>query len=597
LAYNTAIYHRKVEEQAPEVVARTLQSLIRENLVSEARQVYIDYARRRPDNPGIAMLYADVLINAGELAEAERVLEGELKKNTGYYPLLFRVARLDEERGQNLNAFDLYRQAEAQAETAEQKREVRAALARVKKNIHSEVFFRTNSYTIKLEGNPAPLNLQYNLGQLIKRKHLLDAILGNLDERAKSVLEIECDAGIISRNLAAHGFKVQGQAAEMSDLLLAMGFDYVEMVRSAEFPTPDYYCLDIDETTLDHLEKMDVIMVLPPRPAWYKKRGASRSAKLLKMLFNKTKRQLFFYIPPDPKKTGGQALERKILAALNGDRGISAAPVPCFADDQEGQLYRIDQKQAVSGGIAKNLPAGLMVQSSRSSIFEIALEYCRSLNGFGYGSGGWNHFTAVLEEMLNSPGFRYSGSVLERFYEYYQPANRKEQLFGAENASLAPLNRGWTILPWVKTKNRLVNPAESPVLRLGGNPHYGPNSKQFGEQECKKLMTSYTLIKKFGYLPEIYPDGYIQGYFLKDGPDYRFQVNEGQHRMAVLGLLGYKTVKAKFNPEFMPVVDLKNIAQWPQVKSGLYTKELAEKVFRYYFEEDGRRKAKDLGLF
>jgi hypothetical protein len=64
-----------------------------------------------------------------------------------------------------------------------------------------------------------------------------------------------------------------------------------------------------------------------------------------------------------------------------------------------------------------------------------------------------------------------------------------------------------------------------------------------------------------------------------------------------VGLLGFKTIKVRFNPDFLPVVDLKNIKTWPQVRRGLYSESAAEKVFRYYFEEDGRRKAKELGLF
>ena len=66
--------------------------------------------------------------------------------------------------------------------------------------------------------------------------------------------------------------------------------------------------------------------------------------------------------------------------------------------------------------------------------------------------------------------------------------------------------------------------------------------------------------------------------------------------MAATGLLGYEVIKARFNQEFLPVVDIAELESWPQVKSGLYEKKVAEKVFYYYFEENGPKKAKALGL-
>ncbi len=110
------------------------------------------------------------------------------------------------------------------------------------------------------------------------------------------------------------------------------------------------------------------------------------------------------------------------------------------------------------------------------------------------------------------------------------------------------------------------------------------------------LKNTGAMLFTHGYLPEIFPDGYIQGYLLKDGEDYRFIVTEGQHRMAAIGLLGEKTIKVRFDLNWLPIIDRAKLKKWPQVISGLYSDTVAEKVFRYYFEENGRRKAEQLGL-
>ncbi len=595
--YNTAIIPGSLEKQGPAVIAATLRNLVEENMTGEARQVFQSYSRTQTNDLELRILYVDILIKAGELGDAERLLETELTRQPDNFALLIRLGRIDEIRGRNLSALDLFRRAENRAKIAGDKREAQVAIERAREKIKSEVTFKPDSFTIILEGNGSPLNLQYNLNQLAARRQLLEALLEEIDPRAKTVLEIECDAGLITRNLAAHGFSMEGAAAEMTDIVLAMGFEYVEMMRKANCAAPDYYQFNYDLPAVKRMNKFDLILVLPCRFQWYRDHGASAAAELLRELTVKTKRQLYFYIPGIGKE--GQmevdTFGRLMLEMLEGGE-LPSKPELISGEIAGGALYRINQRQAGVGERDKTVPLGLSAVSSRSAILEVEVDHCRSLNGFSYSGDGWNHFTAVLQELLDNPDRTYDESILKKYYDRFQPQSRQEQLFGSESKVFPPLDRGWTLLPWVDTKNRRFNPVESPVLNSGGNPHYGPNSDDFGTQVCRRLLATYMLLSQYGYLPEIFPDGYIQGYLLKDGSDYRFYVNEGQHRMAAVGLLGFKTIKARFNPDFLPVVDLKKIKTWPQVRRGLYSEETAEKVFRYYFEEDGRRKAEALGL-
>jgi tetratricopeptide (TPR) repeat protein len=597
MSFNTAIIPGSLVNSEPAIVAEALRSLVQDNMTDQARQVFYRYRQAREDDRELALLYADILLKAGELAEAESLLERELQKNPDHFALLFRIGRLDEMRGAYINAHDLFRRAELLAVGVDEKREVQQALERVKDKIRSEVIFKPDTFLIKLEGNLNPLNLQYQMPQLIRRRELLEALLTEIDPRAKSILEIECDAGVVTRNLAVHGFKVEGTAAEMADLVLSMGFEYVEMLRKAGNLSPDYRCIDFDTVAAGRLDKYDIILVLPTRLNWYRERGAAGAAAVFKQLVARSKRQLFFYLPANSDhREETAAIAESLLAEFALCPGLFAEPVLCFENSAGDQLYRINQRQAGEGDRSKILPFGLAAVGSRSTVLEVEVDRCRSLNGFAFTGSGWNHFTALLEEILSKPNLAYEDSILKLFFDRFQPESRQAQLYGATAEKLPPLDRGFTLLPWVDTKNRRFNPVESPVLHTGGNPHYGPNSIEFGNHVCKRLLANYTLLKQYGYLPEIFPDGYIQGYLLKDGSDYRFYVNEGQHRMAAVGLLGLKTIKARFNPDFLPVVDLKNIKQWPQVRRGLYSEAVAAKVFHYYFEEDGRRKAQMLGL-
>jgi len=584
-----------VAVQASVNLKETLKKLIYAGRVKEADRLFISQIGDRSSSR-LIIDYARLLQEGGFLDHAEEILVQALKNEPENFALLMTLAGVDEKKGQNLNAFDLYQRAEFSAQTAKEKNRARAALAQVKRKIKGRVQTGTDSFTLTLKGNDRPLELEYSLQLLARRKVLLEALLAAICPRAKTVLEIECDAGIVTKNLTDHGFRVEGIDSNMNNIVLAMGFEYVEILRKAGLPSPDYYHFAIDEEAAEKIERKDVIMVLPFDPAWYLERGPEKAAATLETLAGRARRQLFFFIPKGGEEDQNRALEKGLLAALETRGNLPEAPRCLYREKGGGALYVVNQKQAGRADKKKVLPEGSAFASTRSSIFEVPVEKCRSLNGFCYTESGWDHFTACLKEKIENPDLKYEESILNKFYENFRPRNRWEHLFGTGSDPVKPLDQGWTLLPWMETKNRIPNPVKSPVTRNDGNHHYGPNSERFIKLELKKLFDNFNLMSRYGYCPEIFPDGYVLGYFLKDGDDYLFLVTEGQHRMAAIGVLGKEQIKAKLSPDFLPLVDIKKVKQWPQVKSGLYTRELAEKVFYYYFEEDGRRKAKEVGL-
>ncbi len=583
---------RKQEE-----LKKVIEALKQGSSRTEARQLLDSTISSNRHNPELLAGIADLLLKAGEVGEAESLLEWGLKENPDSYHLLVNLGCLDEKRGQVISAYDLIQRAEFLAETGKQKKNVHYLLARVKSKIKSGYEYKEQAYRFRLKGNGKPITLDYDLNQLARRKVLFDVILSKIDPGAKTVYEIECDVGIIAKNLTDHGFKVEATSSEMSDIVLSMGFEYGEMLRKLGRPSPLYNQLDINLDTAASTIKKDVIMVMPALSRWYTDRDAGELIVLLKQLIARAKKQFFFYFPPQIATGSDKGLGDHILYALQGSGIKNTDPRLCSDNEGVGKLYCIELTHAEGkGNLSRVLPKGLKAAGSRSDIFEVEVEKCRSLNGFGFNANGWNHFNALLEQLSENQDLEYDKCILKTFYERFQPTNRQEHFFGLNSVDMPPLNKGWTIFPWMESTNRVLNPVKSPVSRPGGNHHYGPNSDDFGKREQRKLLQTKLLVERFGYLPEIFPDGYVLGYFLKDKDDYRFMVCEGQHRMAAVGALGCEEIKAKFAPDNIPVVDIAKIKQWPQVKQELYSLAVAEKVFYYFFEEDGRRKAKQLGL-
>lgn len=156
------------------------------------------------------------------------------------------------------------------------------------------------------------------------------------------------------------------------------------------------------------------------------------------------------------------------------------------------------------------------------------------------------------------------------------------------NAKVPALRQGWIGYPWMWDKEKpLILKNIHNQTRPGGNHFFGPNTDEFGEQEFQRLIKLYDAFKKQDYIPEAFADGYIGGYILIKGDDYRFVVTEGQHRIACLAALGYERIRCKFDqrPGYPRTVNYFNIKKWGQVENKVYSRNLAGKVLNRFFEE------------
>src|SRR5262249_41419539 len=62
-----------------------------------------------------------------------------------------------------------------------------------------------------------------------------------------------------------------------------------------------------------------------------------------------------------------------------------------------------------------------------------------------------------------------------------------------------------------------------------GDQNFGPVTMEKLNREVDRVITCCESLEARGYQPEAFPDGYIRGYFLQDGPDFCFLIAAGSH--------------------------------------------------------------------
>jgi hypothetical protein len=235
-------------------------------------------------------------------------------------------------------------------------------------------------------------------------------------------------------------------------------------------------------------------------------------------------------------------------------------------------------------------------------VFEVPLSKCHFSCHFSYGPDGWNPFVETLMEYGAHRHTQYEGSILNRYYERFQPKTTMELYLGplqgetrwAGSWHRFPLGTYSPILPWQPRVYRASG--EMGLDASHGSQAYGPVSPAKGRLEFSRLASTYDSIERHGYRPSGAPDAEIMGYFLRRRGDYRFVIRAGFHRMAVLAALKHDPVRVKFYPHYPRVIDLADLENWPQVKAGTMDARGAEAIFLTFFGDGGKSKARDLGL-
>lgn len=236
--------------------------------------------------------------------------------------------------------------------------------------------------------------------------------------------------------------------------------------------------------------------------------------------------------------------------------------------------------------------------------FFCPVEHCVIFNGLSMAVGGWHPFVQTVREHLITGQDGYAGSILERYYQGWQPSNALEALIGA-TAGPAELTRYPAHLmhaPWLRDGPEERLRSMERIMREEGREHggvrlkaseghgfQGPVSARKGELEYQRLRRVLKSIQSQGYDRQ-YGDVHVQ--VLRRGNDHRFRIVHGHHRVAVMSALGHEAFVAV--PRF--VVCREEVASWPWVQRGPWTVNSALRYFDHHFDFDSLAWARARGL-
>lgn len=229
-----------------------------------------------------------------------------------------------------------------------------------------------------------------------------------------------------------------------------------------------------------------------------------------------------------------------------------------------------------------------------------------TFSGFSLGSKGWHPFVVAVNEYLHGHRKTYSGSMLEKFYNSWQPADALEALIAPIDgpALLRQLPAYTAHQPW-----HLIHPKERQAVmeknirdenHWAGQQHldassgyglHGPVSPEKGEIEYARIVGVTDSIKRHGFDRSL-ADEDITVTALERNGEYRFCIVHGQHRAAVLAALDYEHIPVSFRR----LVSVSEAQHWPQVYRGVWSLAQAQAYIDHLFDFDANDWARARGL-
>ncbi len=189
-----------------------------------------------------------------------------------------------------------------------------------------------------------------------------------------------------------------------------------------------------------------------------------------------------------------------------------------------------------------------------------------------------NHFIInFLNEYSLNNKIDYIESSLGKFHKQFCPKTTEEALgVSTKGNGLRLFNYPWGVFGRQRSIKR-KDPRNSRFC--------GPSTEKFIIDEAKSIIKLYVKIKKDGYQPTKYPNSFIQGvWMIKKNGEKRFVVLQGNHRMAVLSYLGYKSIDVRCDMFPNKYIKEKDLNSWVNVKLNNVSSEKALEIFNSFFK-------------
>jgi hypothetical protein len=250
-----------------------------------------------------------------------------------------------------------------------------------------------------------------------------------------------------------------------------------------------------------------------------------------------------------------------------------------------------------------------LVQGGKPAAFLCPVEKCVNVNGLNFSRNGWHPFSAVLHEYAHREVSGYQGSILEKYYEKWQPQSAADAWIGFMHApkifkdlppyfmylfpwtSKSPEELEHSVRTWYRDDNR--EHGRSPDnLDIAGFKEHGPVSPEVGDFEFNRLTSVLDSLLRQGYRRE---RGDVRVVMVKRGKDLRFlNFGGGLHRTAAMCALGREHVPATC--QLPSVVDRDHAKYWPQVRRGIWSESEAIAYIDHLFDFDALEWAKKMDL-
>lgn len=574
-----------------QIQLETVLSELKEQIIQFFEQDMLDvantlmeqYIKLAPKTVERYSLEAMIYTGTEDLDGAEKILLEGISENPLSFDLLYNLGYVYEVKENYLEAYNMYMKARYIAEKDVEKQDIGEALTRLVPVIKGNVVAKDREVSTIITAGETALRLTSDLDVLIERKKLLECIEQNIHQDAKSVLEIGFQDGIISKNLNYYGYEVTAVDRVKERIINVIAREWHDNMLQPDQKVAKFYYEDVDLDWLGKIPKFDVIIAVSNQNLEAMDGESSLEQDLLRATLAKTSEQAFILVTDEEDPMDKNFTKKALLEVVN-ELGLEATTIHQYEKDGINyELCLVNLKQDL---IPFRILIGGEARHSRSTILEVDLAKCTDLFGAAY-INDFQQFVAMLKEYGEDPELKYEDSVLKEYYDKFKPRNQEETLF-AKRGRARKLDRGWIGYPWSwYPERRVVFMPERGETRPGGNHNFGPNSFEFGSAEFGRLIHLYDLLKMQGYHPELFADGYVTGYLLVKGDDYRFVVTEGQHRVACLAALGYERIKVRFSqkPEYPRVVVFEDVKKWAQVANGSYSQNLALRVFERFFAE------------
>lgn len=211
---------------------------------------------------------------------------------------------------------------------------------------------------------------------------------------------------------------------------------------------------------------------------------------------------------------------------------------------------------------------------------KILIKDATTIFGASFGKDGWHHIIKTLEQYDKDPTISYKETPLYNFLKNFCPKSIYDLTDDKVCKNALPL----FVYPWGTFKiNESISPKDPSKSRF-----CGPSNNEFIKEEYDRTIALYERLKKTGYQPWSFGNGFIGGAFLcSEKGERRFVVLQGNHRMAIFAHLNYKTIEVRSVRGFLAKVSETDLPDWLLVKSGKCSSDSAKKIFSLFFKENG----------